>query len=75
MNVDFMNEPMKSPDAAWKAQQEANRAAREMALYSAAKLWQRQQEALAALATLRPQGHQQLPEPEGPSASEPSAAQ
>jgi len=72
-----MNEPIISAGdlAAWKAQQEANRAARERALFPAAELWRRQQEALAALAGLRPQGRQQLPEPEGPAASGQNAAQ
>ena len=67
---------MSAPDdlAAWKAQQEADRAARQRALFPAAEQWRRQQEALAALAGLRPQGRQQLPEPEGFSASELNAA-
>ena len=45
-----------SPDdlSAWKAQQEANRAARVKQLYSPAELWRRQQEALTALEKLRP---------------------
>jgi len=70
-----MTEPTISPDdlAAWKAQQERNRAARERALYSAAELWRRQQQALAALAALRPQSGGQASGAEGPSASKDSA--
>jgi hypothetical protein len=40
--------------ARWKAQQEANRAARLRELHSAAELWQRQQRALDELVILRP---------------------
>jgi hypothetical protein len=40
--------------AFWKAQQEANRAARLRQLYSPAELWRRQQRALDQLAKLRP---------------------
>ena len=51
-----MNEPANSLDgvSAWKAQQEANRAARLKQLYSPDELWRKQQAALAALAKLRP---------------------
>jgi hypothetical protein len=71
-----MNEPMISPDdlAAWKAQQEANRAVRERALFSAAELWRRQQNALAALARLRPQSREQSSGTEARSVSKPGAA-
>jgi hypothetical protein len=71
-----MNEPTFTPDdlAAWKAQQEANRAARERALYPAAELWRRQQQALADLARLRPQSREQSSGAEAPSASNHSAA-
>lgn len=40
--------------SAIKAQQEANRAARVRQLWSAAELWRQQQQALEALAHLRP---------------------
>jgi hypothetical protein len=40
--------------SAWKAQQEANRAARVRQLHSPAELWQMEQEALDALSRLRP---------------------
>ncbi|MSU64084.1 MAG: hypothetical protein EXS31_17105 [Pedosphaera sp.] len=46
--------PLQDAASAWKAQQEANRAARLKQLYSPAELWKREQEALAALAKLRP---------------------
>lgn len=69
-----MSEPTISPDdlAAWKAQQERNRAARERALYSGAELWRRQQQALAALARLRPQRGEQSSAAERPPASKES---
>lgn len=50
-----MNEAMTPEEvSAWKAQQEANRAARLRQLYSPAELWRRQQQDLADLARLRP---------------------
>jgi hypothetical protein len=59
--------------AAWKAQQEANRAAREKALYSAVELWRRQQQALAALAALRPRSQERPAGAQGPLASKDGA--
>jgi len=51
-----MVEPAPSPEeiSAWKAQQEANRAAWLRQLNSPAEIWQQQQAALDALAKLRP---------------------
>jgi hypothetical protein len=53
-----MTEPNPSPEdiSAWKAQQEANRLARQRQLQSPAELWRAQQAALDALAKLRPDG-------------------
>ena len=51
--------------SAWKAQQEANRAARLRQLHAPAELWRQQQEALDALARLRPAGVGRWPKPGG----------
>jgi hypothetical protein len=69
-----MNEQGASPEdlSAWKAQQERNRAARLRQLHSPAELWQMEQKALDALATLRPEAAARRPkraaplEPDGP---------
>jgi len=65
-----MSEHGASPEdvSAWKAQQEAKRAARLRQLHSPAELWRMQQEALEALAKLRPSGGGKQPIDAGQSA-------